>query len=206
MEADTRRPHADAGWATTLANELRAATRAQHHRLDHSPRLAPLVRPDLTLAAYSDSLRALYAINCPIELRIAEYIAAHNFPIDYAAHRRMDDLAADLAFLGEPLPALAWNGPLIDSPGALIGCFYVLAGSSLGGRVIFRQLQASLAVNDQNGAKFFAGHGEQTMAMWQQFWNFAAAVCPPTELPAARQSAALLFESILQQMESSPDE
>lgn len=202
MEADTHRLNASADWAKTLANELREATRALHHRLDHSPRLAPLVRPELTLADYSDSLRALYAINRPIELRIADYIAAHALPINFGAHRRMDDLAADLAFLDLPPPAPAWDGPLIDSPGALIGCFYVLAGSTLGGRVIFRQLQASLAVNDQNGAKFFAGHGEQTMAKWQEFWNFAAALCPSSELPAARLSASRLFESILLHLES----
>lgn len=204
MQADQKCLSADTDWAKTLADELRDATRALHHRLDHSPRLAPLVRPELTLAEYSDSLQALYAINRPIELHIADYITAHALPIDYEAHRRMDDLAADLQFLDLPLPAPAWDGPVIDSPGALVGCFYVLAGSTLGGRVIFRQLQASLAVNEQNGAKFFAGHGEQTMAKWQAFWAFATAVCPAAQLPAARQSAAGLFESILQHLEAKP--
>ncbi len=204
MAADQKQQNADTDWATTIASELRDATRALHHRLDHSPRLAPLVRPGLTLSEYGKCLQALYAINHPIELRIAEYISAHALPIDYEAHRRIDDLAADLQFLGLPLPAPAWSGPLIDSPGALTGCFYVLAGSTLGGRVIFRQLQAKLAVDAQNGAKFFAGHGEQTMAKWQAFWAFAAAVCPAGQLPAARESAAGLFDHFLQHLEASP--
>ena len=203
---DVHRLNTHADWAKALASQLREATRALHRRLDHSPRLAPLLRPQLTLAEYSHILKTLYAINLPIELRIADYIAANELPIDYESHRRMRDLAIDLAYLDLTPPAAAWAGPLINSPGALIGCFYVLAGSSLGGRVIFRQLQISLAVDEQNGAKFFAGHGEQTMDKWHEFWHFAAAICPASELPAAQQSATLLFESIIQHLERSHDD
>ncbi|PKO88780.1 MAG: hypothetical protein CVU16_13210 [Betaproteobacteria bacterium HGW-Betaproteobacteria-10] len=190
------------GWMPTLQSALREATRQQHHRLDHHPLLARLVRPGLQMADYGRALQALYAINAPSERCIADYIAAQGYAFDYAAHQRMPDLLADLAYLSLPVPPLAWAGPRLDSPGELVGCLYVLAGSTLGGRVIFRQLQSVLPVTASAGARFFAGHGEQTMGMWQNFWAFAATICSPAELPAARQSAAALFERILTLLES----
>lgn len=193
---------ANADWISHLQAGLREATRDLHHRLDHSPRLAALVRPGLTVATYGLALQALYAINMPTECRIADYIHSRRLSFNFDAHRRMHDLEADLIDLDLAIPHQAWNGPEIDSPGALVGCFYVLAGSTLGGRVIFRQLQTMLPFNQLKGARFFAGHGDQTMSRWQEFWNFAADICPCSQLPVAQESAAALFANILLHLES----
>ena len=202
MEPDVKKvTSAPGNWLPALQGELRDATRELHHRLDHNPLLAPLVRPGVSMADYGTALQALYAINAPTELCIADYIQAQGLAFDYQTHRRMPDLLSDLEFFALPVPPQGWSGPLIDSPGALVGCLYVLEGSTLGGRVIFRQLQSALQISDQAGGKFFAGHGEQTMRMWQSFWDFAADICPEAQLASARQAAAGLFESILSLLE-----
>jgi heme oxygenase len=149
------------------------------------------------MADYGLALQSLYAINAPTEKAISDYIDAQKLPFDYAARRRMPDLLADLKYLGLNTPQLAWNGPNICSHGELVGCLYVLEGSALGGRVIFKQLQSALKLTDLTGGRFFAGNGEQTMPMWQAFWKFAADICPHEQLPDATKAAATLFESIL---------
>lgn len=180
-----------------LQAELRAATRDLHHRLDHHDLLAPLVRSSLDVADYALALQALYAINAPTEQAISDYIDTQGLAFDYATRRRMPDLLADLEYLGINTPQLAWAGPSIRSHGQLIGCLYVLEGSTLGGRVIYKQLQNALKLNQQTGGRFFAGHGELTMPMWQAFWTFAAEICPPGQITDATQAASALFESIL---------
>ncbi|MEN9478965.1 MAG: hypothetical protein RLZZ298_360 [Pseudomonadota bacterium] len=180
-----------------LQAELRAATRDLHHRLDHHALLAPLVRSGLSMADYGLALQALYAINAPTERAISDYIDAQGLPFNYAARCRMPDLLSDLAYLGLSVPPMAWVGPDLHSPGQLVGCLYVLEGSTLGGRVIFKQLQSALKLDEATGGRFFAGNGDQTIPMWQAFWGFAADICPPEQLPDASEAAAALFVSIL---------
>jgi heme oxygenase len=180
-----------------LQTELRATTRDLHHRLDHHDLLAPLVRSSLDVADYALALQALYAINAPTEQAISDYIDAQGLAFDYASRRRMPDLLADLEYFGLSAPQLAWGGPSIRSHGQLVGCLYVLEGSTMGGRVIYKQLQSVLKLNQQTGGRFFAGHGELTMPMWQAFWTFAAEICSPGQITDATQAASALFESIL---------
>ncbi len=198
MKADIHHPMVNENdTVAVLQAELRAATRDLHHRLDHHPLLAPLVRSGLSMADYGLALQALFAINAPTEKAISDYIDAQGLPFDYAARRRMPDLLADLKFLGLSTPQLAWNGPNICSHGELVGCLYVLEGSALGGRVIFKQLHSALKLDEETGGRFFAGYGEQTMPMWQAFWTFAAEICPPEQITDATKAASALFEDIL---------
>lgn len=198
LQTDNHHPVAEnAEWIGVLQAELRTATRDLHHRLDHHILLAPLVRSGIRMADYGLALQSLYAINAPTENAIADYIHARGLPFDYASRRRMPDLLADLDYLSLSIPHLAWAGPSICSSGQLVGSLYVLEGSALGGRVIFKQLQSTLKLSELTGGRFFAGHGEKTMPMWQEFWKFAADICPHEQLSDATEAATALFESIL---------
>jgi len=180
-----------------LQAALRDATRDLHHRLDHHSLLAPLLHPTLDIATYGKALQALHAINAPAEAAIAACIQSRHPEFDYRPHCRIQDLEHDLSVLGRPQLAAAWPGPILENDGQLAGNLYVLAGSTMGGRVIYRQLQASLGLNSENGGRFFAGHGEQTMPMWQACMQFAARICTTDSIGVARQSAAELFQNIL---------
>lgn len=183
--------------AHSLQAALRDATRDLHHRLDHHSLLAPLLHPALDIASYGKALQALHAINAPTETAIATAIQSRHPEFDYRPHCRMPDLEHDLTVLELPQLPAAWPGPILESSGQLAGSLYVLAGSTMGGRVIYRQLQASLGLNTENGGRFFAGHGEQTMPMWQACMQFAAGICPIESIDIARQSAAELFQNII---------
>jgi heme oxygenase len=74
-----------------------------------------------------------------------------------SAHRaRVTALEQDLAFLGVAAPD-AGDEPT-DDPAFAIGCLYTVQGSTLGGKVIYRQLDRLLAHAD--GRRFFAGTAE----------------------------------------------
>lgn len=181
----------------TLPAVLRDATRHLHHLLDHHVLLAPLLRADLDHIAYRAALCALHAINAPLEARLADYLATRYPDFDYAARRRADALAADIRWLGGEPPPPAWDGPAIRNDAELAGCLYVIEGSNLGGQVIYRQVAERLGVTPDSGGRYFHGHGERARELWDDFWHFAAALCPPDAHGEAAAAAAALFGDYL---------
>lgn len=57
-----------------------------------------------------------------------------------------------------------------------LGAFYVVAGSSLGGRQLARGLDHLFRSGDTRGRRFFSGHGAQTGAVWRAYLAKLAAV------------------------------
>lgn len=190
----------------TLPAVLRDATRQLHHLLDHHVLLAPLLRADLDHLAYRAALRALHAINAPLEARLADYLAARHPAFDYAGRRRADALAADIRWLGSEPPPPAWDGPAIRNDAELAGCLYVIEGSNLGGQVIYRQVAERLGVTPEGGGRYFHGHGGRAREVWDDFWHFAATICPPDAHGEAAAAAAGLFGDYLRLLDACPGE
>jgi heme oxygenase len=86
---------------------------------------------------------------------------------DQAIRSKQDWLSSDLApgsVKVNPYPPALFSVDGRDAHYAL-GAFYVLEGSTLGGRVILKSLPASLGV----GTRYFEGFGAETVRMWQSF-------------------------------------
>lgn len=182
--------------AQALAAALRSATRQAHHQLDHHPLLAPLLRADLTLAQYRQVLLAMAWVHTPLQSALR--IALKRLGLAYPLSDRAAWLAEDFAWLGgdarSELAGLApWPVPDLATPAAIVGALYVIEGSTLGGKVIARQLAAHLGLNAAKGARFFHGHGAATEAHWGEFWQFAAVNCPPAEMSNCCAAAIDLF-------------
>ena len=159
--------------------------------------MRPLLSPDVTLAQYHRALLALHAVTGPAENRIGHYFDTRSLPMDYAPHRREPDLLNDLEYFGLSPAQPAWDGPPIDSTGALIGCLYVLEGSTKGGRLIFNRLNERLGIEAQMGGRFFSGYGRPSDELWLEFWRFADAHCPTEEIGSACEGANALFRSYI---------
>jgi heme oxygenase (biliverdin-IX-beta and delta-forming) len=151
---------------TGLLERLRDETRAEHRSIERT--LADLTSSSLTHERYCFRLGQFYGFYRPLETRLARVL--QNEPVDFPGRMKTHLLRADLKDLGcRPADLLPVCGrlPALDGATAGFGCLYVLEGSTLGGQVISRHVQARLGVTCERGGRFFAGYGPATGAMWR---------------------------------------
>jgi len=149
--------------ASRAIDRLRLHTRAAHAELDESlhliDRLSAMPQRLGVLAGYHRFHHGTEAAVAPVLGRIAD--------LDFSARRRSPLIAEGIGILGqEVLPARADTLGIFTRAEAF-GALYVLEGSSLGGRVILKELKrrgVSLA-----GLGFLDPYGDNTGPRWQSF-------------------------------------
>jgi heme oxygenase len=109
-----------------------------------------------------------YALHATAERAMLSHLAAlapgSRAALNLASRARAPAIAAALCQLG--LPAATPVATLaIASTAAALGALYVLEGSSLGGRLILRDLRGRGA--DTTGLAFLDPYGDQTGAHWR---------------------------------------
>lgn len=182
-----------------LHEQLRNVTRVAHRQLDHHPLLAALVQPEPTLADYRRALAALHGIHASAHHVVTEYASFPGESFDLSTGDRLAALSHDLAQLGQPhLPLHCQLAPPVSNA-ELIGLLYVLEGSCLGGRHLYRHLRARL--NADIPFAFFAGRGDGTEARWKEFWTFAISRCPVSGYAAAASMALATFAAIKEHLD-----
>ena len=179
---------------SALHHQLRQATKRPHHVLDHHPLLAPLLRPDLTLAQYGNALASLHGIGQAAETGILAFLAQHPQPFDYQARLKVWALEADLAALGRQPLGLAADFPVPQNVGGLIGVLYVMEGATQGGLMIARLLQA-LPIAPLPTAHFSV-YGSTAAQKWAEFLQFADEQATPEVLDTAVATATGVFDAI----------
>lgn len=178
-----------------LHQRLRQATKLAHHDLDHHPLLAPLIRPDLTLAEYGRALEALQGVHGRAEPAILASLDGRPGLFDYHARRKLAALESDLAALGRaPIVRLASALPPPDTLGALIGILYTIEGATQGGQFIARNLHQLPLV--KLPTTFFDAYGDLTQQRWNEFLQFADSQCPDEEQDLAVAAAVAMFDAI----------
>jgi len=156
---------------STILAFLKSSTWECHQRLEQR---LPLLRPGFSRLQYRRFLQGFLGFYRPLEplLRQAPEIEGH-LP-DLARRTKTPWLETDLATLGMAFTEIQNSPncealPHVADLASALGCLYVLEGSTLGGQVISRHLQRTLALNPESGARFFASYGADTPAMWQAF-------------------------------------
>lgn len=172
-----------------ILDALRQATSPLHAQVDQC---LPLARPSPGLADYRSHLRVLDAW-------LQRLACIDPAPPALAAHRvqLVEDLAACEALLPAdrvahtPTPSMR----TARSPAFVWGVSYVLEGSRLGGRVLYRQLAERLAPHPLN---YLQGAGEQTGGHWKAFLaQLRAQAFGPAEVRSACDGAVEAFETLL---------
>lgn len=87
--------------------------------------------------------------------------------LDFEARRRAPRLARDLQVLGGQAPAAPADPIVVGGVGEALGRMYVLEGSTLGGRVIRRSLEAQ--GDGMAGLGFLDPYGDQVGERWRSF-------------------------------------
>jgi len=172
-----------------ILDALRQATSSLHAQVDQC---LPLARPSPSLADYRSHLRML-------EAWLQRLSRIEPTPPALAAHRAQlsEDLVACEALLPAdtvsrtPVPA----SRVPHAPAFVWGVSYVLEGSRLGGRVLYRQLAERLAPHPLN---YLQGAGEQTGAHWKAFLaQLRDQAFGPADVRSACEGAVEAFETLL---------
>lgn len=168
-----------------VLGRLRDATRGLHEALDSQ---LPLARAGAGRRDYLDHLRTLQ----PWLAALAPWLTRTGWGGD------LDALAAsDLAQAGEPEPhSLALQPPPgAGLPGFAWGVAYVVEGSQLGGQVLYRRLQATLAPMEPH---YLRGRADTTGAHWRGFLQaLRDALDTPEDTDAACDGAQWAFTTLI---------
>ena len=153
---------------------LKRATAELHDRIEERMDLPARLR---SLDNYRAWLERLLGVAEPAERLVStlDLPEALSFP----ERRKVSLLETDLLALGrdaceiDRIPRATGLPETVSMPAAL-GWLYVLEGQTLGGRLILRQAQRALSVDESRGARFLAGYGDRTGAMWREFLHVLA--------------------------------
>lgn len=154
----------EAAAARSRSDRLSAATDALHEQLH-----------GLVAAADPFGARARYATWVGVQYRYhGEIEPLYRLPVlqsvvpDLGERGRVAAAAADLADLGQPLPALAPRDPAGVSVPEALGWLFVAEGSTLGAAVLLKRAQA-LGMSETHGARHLAAAPEGRARHWKAF-------------------------------------
>lgn len=151
--------------------ELRQATAVVHERLHHVPIFAALAEGRLDHVAYVGLLGRLYGFHDPFEAAIDRVGPPGLQPVQW---RRAHLLRSDIAALGQSeaairrLPRHAVVGSRW-TPARAMGVLYVIEGSTLGGRLLARQLDHVVGGDNKAGRSFLLAGTGMGHVRWGDF-------------------------------------
>jgi heme oxygenase len=166
---------------------LRHTTGDVHQRLHRHDGFASIQDGSCTLDAYRRLLLRLHGFHRPFE-------AAADLEPERSAW-----LADDLAVLGIDAQALEAAASCRDLPRLhddprRVGALYVVEGSALGGRDLFRGLDHLFGERTVAGRRFFHGRGAATIDRWKDYLaRLAQCASDPTRTRAIIDAAVETF-------------
>lgn len=179
-----------------LLKTLREQTRHEHESLELE---LDLFHRITSRAAYRKLLEGFLRVHRPLEHELATAVDWQALGWDFDARRKTAWLVEDLAAMGdgmEPGDESRFMRPEISlhTLGGAIGCLYVMEGSTLGGQVISRHLEASLHITPENGGRFFHGYGPRTVEAWRAFGTWVGTQEPNLDASEAVTAARETFQ------------
>jgi heme oxygenase len=156
---------------SAFIERLKEETGPLHKSLEQLPLSTALVSENISAEEYKEYLRRMYAIMQDVEDNVFPLLEK-NVP-DLEQRKKKHLLEKDFDFLKiqavgtKHLPVT--GSVQMMSPAYALGILYVTEGSTLGGRVIMKNIQSSLGLTSAKGAAYFTGYGESTGILWKEF-------------------------------------
>lgn len=155
----------------SFLENLRSTTAQSHIGLEDLPISKSILNPAVTNAEYAFYLDLMQDVVKDAEENI--------FPLTATIITDLDERLRN-HLLTNDLKALAHTKTVRDvqplsagisnlTPAFALGILYVLEGSTLGGRVIYKNINTALGHDIENGASYFGGHGGHTGSHWKTF-------------------------------------
>jgi len=162
--------HSSLSGQDTFIQDLRKQTGPSHQKLEENALSKALLDPGVNMQAYQAYLAALYGVTVSFETSLATLI--QDIIPDIAQRSRAHLIVNDLLATGFTVEQIAdlpvYHHHLPTKSGAM-GAMYVLEGSTLGGRILYKHIHKTLGLTVSNGASYFWGYGEETGIMWKSF-------------------------------------
>jgi heme oxygenase len=186
--------------AASFTYEIKRATLELHLRLESQALLSAIMMPSVSHLHYYCYLSVMKKIEEGYERDILERL-----PGSFVGHgqRKASELISDdlsnIRPIGLPIPApedYTIPGEKISVPFGL-GFMYVMEGSKLGGKVIYKHIDRTLGYSKDRGAKYIADLGVDTFGLWKEFLSkFSIYVTKHHCEAEAIQGAKYAFSSI----------
>lgn len=170
------------GQQLDLMEELKAATFPAHARLQTADYFSALAACQLPLESYVGQLRALAMIHGVLEQSLASSGDERIRSVWSGAMRKLPLLEQDLRYfepravadLKEAVDAALKTAEKlrclsIECPLALLGCVYVLEGSTQGATVLRPLIARAFLLTDEEGLAFLHCYGTGVHARWTQY-------------------------------------
>lgn len=177
---------------TGIRKRLASSTRAAHAAIE---RELALLEGNVPLDRYVAYLRSMHAVVSAFEAVAASDAALADAGLWDRQRAKREWLERDLRCFN----ALAMSPPASAPQGfaTRAGWAYVLEGSMLGSRVLYRRLAPRLSLTPSAGGAFLHGYGERGGEMWRSFVDALDAIAFSAEEEKACIAGAMqAFESI----------
>lgn len=166
-----------------ILEKIKTATSVNHILLEQSQVLLPISNKNLTRENYRTILTKFYGFFYPLEKLVNQFDQIQLYLPDYTTRRKAGLLKNDLLTIEgiEIYIDFCEDLPQVANVSQAFGCLYVMEGSTLGGKIIAKQLKEQLGLDDKNGASFFNGYKEETGPKWKAFQQALLAVSAASE-------------------------
>lgn len=179
---------------------IRDATAVEHERTERAVE-ARFFAGVVDREDFRELLEAYLGVYRPLEERLCPAAGRHLDGFEY--RRRTGRLERDLRTLGlagdriDRVPTLAPSHlPALDGPSRVLGCLYVVEGSELGGRVIWKRLRRCLDGGALEADAFLGADADRTRERWRRFREtFDRRVAPGAPLQDAVSAARSTFRA-----------
>jgi heme oxygenase len=158
-----------------ISDVLKTETACHHEAIENAKRLTRLGSDDFSKAEYIDILEKFYGFYQPLERAFSkhtEVMAA----LDYDQRFKLPLLQKDLTLFGHTPDSLSRlpeceDLPTTETTGQVLGCIYVMEGSTHGSQFIAKRLRAHFNLEGE-GVTFYEGYGKDTMSQWKAFKTY----------------------------------
>jgi len=188
--------------ASSFLNDLKTKTADSHKKLEELPVSMSIMSPDMKIEEYAKYLNLMHDVHADTEQTV--YPLFSGLLGDSEQRRKKQLIEADLAFLNYDLSnsEKVFKTENISVPFAL-GIFYVVEGSTLGGRFILKNVSRVPQLSGDKSVSYFNGYGDKTGSFWKSFLNFLSEYEQQNNCgDAIIEGAVFAFDSIYNHFES----
>jgi len=185
--------------AAWFIHKIKQSTAELHLRLESQALLSAIMKPSVTRLQYYCYLILMKKIEEVYEKNIVAQLASTFtvFEQRKASQLISDDLYNISNTASEILVLTDYTIPEKISLPFAWGFMYVMEGSKLGGKVIYKHIHRTLGYSKNGGANFIADYGVDTFSLWKECLSKFSMYVTQNDCEAeATQGAEYAFSSI----------